>query len=290
MLIANFFIGFLEIKWVDVIDIVLVSGLLFSLYRLVKGTIALRVLTGFLVLYFIFLLVQATRMELLTLILDKFMGVAVFAAIILFQQEIRKFLIIIGRSTELNGFTNNLLRVFKKGGKEAESPVDINAIIEAMKSLGASNTGALMVLSRGRNELENYAETGDLLDAKISKRLLLAIFNKNSPLHDGAVLISQGRIKAARCIMPVSDNRSIPATMGLRHRAAIGVSEVTDTVVLVVSEETGQLSVVRSGTIFPNQSPAEIRHRVNEFFMPTEEHRQIVASMANTAGHQLQKS
>ncbi len=261
-----FSIGFLDIKWADILDIALVSLLLFSLYRLVKGTVALRILSGFLVLYLIFLVVQATRMELLTLILDKFMGVSVIAAIILFQQEIRKFLLIIGKSTDLNGL--DFLRFFRRNRLQ---PYELNVavLIETMRALGASNTGALIVISRDVN-LENYAETGDTIDALISKRLLIAIFNRNSPLHDGAVLIANGRLKAARCILPVSDNRNIPANMGLRHRAAIGMTEVTDTLVLIVSEETGQLSVARGGRVMHNLSPLDIRAQVDQYITAIE--------------------
>jgi uncharacterized protein (TIGR00159 family) len=262
-----FHIGFLEVKLADILDIALVSLLLFSLYRLVRGTVALRILSGFLVLYLVFLVVQATKMELLTLILDKFMGVSVIAAIVLFQQEIRKFLLIIGKSTDLNGFT--LLRLFRRS-KLVPHSVDVTAVVESLRALSAGNIGALIVLSRDTG-LENYAETGDVLDARVSKRLLLSIFFKNSPLHDGAVLISKGRIKAARCILPVSDSRSLPANMGLRHRAALGMTEVTDTLVLVVSEETGQLSVARSGRLHPNLSPVEVRHYLERYLSGTEE-------------------
>jgi len=271
-----FSIGFLDIKWVDILDIALVSLLLFSLYRLVKGTMALRILSGFLVLYLIFLVVQATRMELLTLILDKFMGVSVIAAIILFQQEIRKFLLIIGKSTDLNGL--DLLRFFRRNRL---SPFELNVavLIETMRALGTSNTGALIVISRDVN-LENYAETGDTIDALISKRLLIAIFNRNSPLHDGAVLITNGRLKAARCILPVSDNRNIPANMGLRHRAAIGMTEVTDTLVLIVSEETGQLSVARGGRVMHNLSPLDIRAQVDQYIAATDTPNNQIADQA----------
>jgi uncharacterized protein (TIGR00159 family) len=265
-LVLLFSIGFLEIKLADILDIGLVSLLLFSLYRLVKGTVALRILSGFLVLYLIFLVVQATRMELLTLILDKFMGVSVVAAIILFQQEIRKFLLIIGKSTDLNGL--DFLRFFRRG-KLQPYELNVGVLIEAMRALGASNTGALIVVSRDA-DLENYAETGDPLDALLSKRLLLSIFNRNSPLHDGAVLVVKGRLKAARCILPVSDNRNIPASMGLRHRAAIGMTEVTDTLVLIVSEETGQLSVARSGQVMHNLSPLNIRQQIEQYISATE--------------------
>jgi diadenylate cyclase len=145
----------------------------------------------------------------------------------------------------------------------------VNPVIDAAKTLGGTNTGALIVFSR-ESELKFYVDSGDRIDGLISKRLLLSIFDKNSPLHDGAVIIHDGRISAARCILPVSDLDNLPAQFGLRHRAAIGMSETTDTLVLVVSEETGQMSVVRAGKIHHNMSIQEIRKMINEYFFDEE--------------------
>ncbi len=261
-MILLFKIGFLEIRWVDVIDIVMVSILLFQVYKLMKGSVAVRIFLGFLSLYLIYLVVNAVEMELLSAILGQFMGVGVLAVIILFQQEIRKFLLVIGKTTvlERESFFKNF--PWRRGTNDKN--FNITPVIEASKTLGGSNTGALIVFSKS-SELKFYAESGDRIDAVISKRLLLAIFNKYSPLHDGAVIIHGGKIKAARCILPVSERDDLPAQFGLRHRAAIGMSEATDTLVLVVSEETGQLSVVRNGIINYNLSPAEIRKKVNEY-------------------------
>ena len=150
-----------------------------------------------------------------------------------------------------------------------EDEFDVNPIIDAAKTLGGSYTGALIVFSR-ESELKFYVDSGDRIDGEISKRLLLSIFNKHSPLHDGAVIIHNGRISAARCILPVSDLENLPAQFGLRHRAAIGMSETTDTLVLVVSEETGQMSIVRTGKIHHNMSIQEIRKMINDYFF--EEH------------------
>ncbi|MCS7018022.1 MAG: diadenylate cyclase CdaA [Cytophagales bacterium] len=262
-----FHIGFLEIKWADILDIALVSVLLFSVYKLVKGTVALRVLLGLLILYLVFLIVQATQMEILTLILDKFMSVGIIAALIIFQQEIRKFLLILGKSADIQGL--HLPAIFRRRGRH-ENEFDLHDLLEAMKTMGSTHTGALIVLSRN-DELDTYCETGDLIDAVVSKRLIVAIFSKNSPLHDGAMIIVGGRIKAARCILPVTDNRNVPPNMGLRHRAAIGMSEATDTLVLVVSEETGHASAVRSGKILPALNLVELRQQIQRYLYPNEE-------------------
>jgi len=238
-----FKIGFLELSWIDILDICFVGLLLFQLYKLMKGSVAVKIFLGFLSLYLFFLVVKAAGMQLLSDILGQFMGVGVLAAIILFQQEIRKFLLLIGKTTTFN--RENFFKNFSWKKDGAQENVNITPVIEASKTLSSTNTGALIVFSKS-SPLKFYAETGDILDAGVSKRLLVAIFNKSSPLHDGAAIIYENRIKAARCILPVSENDDLPAQFGLRHRAAIGMSETTDTLVLVISEETGQLSVVRN--------------------------------------------
>lgn len=265
-MITLFKIGFLEISWVDIIDILLVGYLLFQVYKLMRGSVAVKIFLGFLSLYLIFLVVKAAEMELLSAILGQFMGVGVLAAIILFQQEIRKFLILIGKTTALN--RENILKPFF-WRKSESTEMNITPVIEAAKILSGSNTGALIVFSKN-SELKFYAESGDILDAKISKRLLLSIFNKYSPLHDGAAILFNGKIKAARCILPVTERDNLPAQFGLRHRAAVGMSEATDTLIMVVSEETGQISLVRNGQIYHNLNLQELRSRINDYLYEDE--------------------
>ncbi|MCK5207858.1 MAG: diadenylate cyclase CdaA [Cyclobacteriaceae bacterium] len=269
-MILLFNIGFLEISWVDIIDIIAVTLLLYQVYKLMKGSIASKVFLGFIFLYLTYLMVNAAKMELLSAILGQFMGVGVLALIILFSPEIRKFLLLIGKSTTFNreSFFKNL--PWKKN--ENSDQFDVNPVIDAAKTLGGSYTGALIVFSR-ESELKFYVDSGDRIDGEISKRLLISIFNKNSPLHDGAVIIHKGIILAARCILPVSDLENLPAQFGLRHRAAIGMSETTDTLVLVVSEETGQMSIVRTGKINHNMSIQEIRKMINDYFLEERESR-----------------
>ncbi len=268
-MILGFYIGFLEVKWVDVLDIFFVTVLLYQVYKLIRGSIAIKVFLGFLFLYLAFLLVKAANMELLTSILGQFMGVGVLAVIILFQQEIRKFLLILGRTTALNegNFIRNV-RFWSGNGNLATA--EINPLIEAAKTLGGSNTGALIVLSKN-SELKFYADSGDRLDATLSKRLLMSIFNKYSPLHDGAVIIYENKIVAARCILPVTERDDIPANLGLRHRAAIGMSEATDVLIIAVSEETGQISTAVDGNLSVNLSPKELRSAINEYLFEDEE-------------------
>ena len=244
------------------IDIALVAALLYQVYKLLKGSVAIKIFLGFLSIYLIYLLVRALRMELLSAILGQFMGVGVIAAIIIFAPEIRKFLLIVGRSSIFSddNVWKDILFFWRK---KENSAFNISPIIDATKVLAGSNTGALIVIS-STVELKFYAESGDILDAELSKRLLISIFNKYSPLHDGAVIIHKGRIKAARCILPVTE-REVPAQFGLRHRAGIGMSEATDALILVVSEETGQISMMKNGKVLHNLSFQEIREIINDY-------------------------
>lgn len=261
-MILGFQIGFLDIGLKDILDILLVTFLLAQVYKLMKGSVAIKVFVGFLSIYLIYLVVSALQMELLSTILGQFMGVGVLAVIILFQQEIRKFLLLVGRTNifEEGKFFKNV-RFWTQNGKAKRA--NITPIVEAVKSLAGSNTGALIVLSED-SPLKFYAESGDEMDSLLSKRLLLAIFNKYSPLHDGAVIVHKDRIVAARCILPVTE-RDVPAQFGLRHRAGLGMSENTETFIIVVSEETGQISAMQNGDVMHNISAQELRRQINKY-------------------------
>ncbi len=261
-MIFLFKIGFLEVSWIDILDIMLVAGLLYNVYKLMRGSVAIKIFLGFLSLYLIYLVVRAAQMELLSSILGQFMGVGVLAMIILFTPELRKFLLMIGKSAPTS--IDNLFKSIFYRKTDRDSIYNVSAIIEACKTLGGTNTGALLVISKS-SELRFYAESGDNIDADLSKRLLISIFNKYSPLHDGAVIIYKGRIKAARCILPVSESDSLPPNLGLRHRAAVGMTEITDTLVVVVSEETGQISTSTNGKLIHNLSVKELRSTINNY-------------------------
>lgn len=267
-MIYLFSIGFLEVKWVDIIDILLVGILLYQVYKLMRGSVALSIFFGFLSLYLLFLVVKAAQMELLTAILGQFMGVGVLAVIVLFQQEIRKFLLLIGKTTTFN--RDNFFKSFWRNRQDEHDRINITPIIDSCKSLSGSNTGALIVFSKN-SPLKFYAESGDEIDAVVSKRLILSIFNKYSPMHDGAVIIHNNRVKAARCILPVTERDNLPAEFGLRHRAAIGMTELTDTLVVVVSEETGQISTVQNGNIAHNLPTKELRKKINQYLFEEED-------------------
>jgi len=266
-MIFLFHIGFLEVSWVDVIDIGLVAILLYQVYKLIRGSIAVNIFLGILSLYLVYLIVRAAQMELLTKILGQFMGVGVLAMIILFQPEIRKFLLVIGRSAEIN--RDNIFKSINNLRYGFHDDFDVHQLIEAVKSLKATRTGALVVFSRD-TELKFYCETGDYLDADVNKRLILSIFQKNSPLHDGAIVIYKGRIKAARCVLPVSENDHLPPHFGLRHRSAIGMSETTDTLVMAISEESGRLILARNGKFIRGLKLRQVEQKILEYLHNTE--------------------
>lgn len=259
ILFTIFRIGFIELKIIDLIDVFLVTVLLFQLFKLIRGSVAERVFIGFLAIYGVYLVVRSTEMVVLSSILGEFTGLGFLAAIILFQQEIRKFLVILGKSSMINPEN-----IFSWNRQKIET--NFNALIysDAAKALSSTNTGALIVFAKS-SELKFYQESGDFIDAIASKRLLLTIFNKNSPMHDGAAIIKNDRILAVRCILPISENEELPAYYGMRHRAAIGMTEITDSVVMVVSEETGMISLAYHGKLYYNLSPSELHRKLNSF-------------------------
>lgn len=235
---------FLDIRILDIVDIVLVAFLLYYLYNLVKGTVAINILVGIIIVYVIFLVTQLLEMELLSKILGGFLGVGMFALIVVFQQEIRKFLLMLG-STNFNA-RRRFFKQFKMMGRDSGPKSNLEAIISACKKMSATNTGALIVLQRN-NSLDFVKNTGDEMNLEVNQPIIESIFFKNSPLHDGAMIIEENRITATRVILPVSNDRKIPLRFGLRHRAAVGITEKTDAVCLVVSEENGTISYLKDG-------------------------------------------
>lgn len=230
----------------DVIDIVLVALLLYGTFKLMKNSGALSVFTG--VLSFVVLWILVTHvfeMRLLGAIMDKVVSVGAIALIVLFQNEIRRFLVMLGSRRRWRFFMRFF---FPKKEQKDESEAWIMQIVLACQELSKKKTGALIVIEN-KTYLDEYAHTGESLDAIINGQLIRNIFFKNSPLHDGAVIISNYRIKAAACILPVSHDENLPKEMGLRHRAALGIAQQTDAKAIVVSEETGNISLAYMGEI-----------------------------------------
>lgn len=237
---------FITIRFLDILDIILVALMLFQLYRLIKGTVAFNIVIGLFSLYLLWLVVRALNMNLLGSIMGQFIGVGVLALIVVFHPEIRKFLLFIGTNYNVN----RVLSIDKLFGTQRGKNIDnqqIDPIVDACVSMSKSKTGAIIVIA-GTSELTEQVNTGEQLDAKISASLLRSIFFKNSPLHDGAVIIKANEIAAAGCILPLTQ-REIDKSLGLRHRAAIGITENTDAVSIIVSEERGSISFVKEGEI-----------------------------------------
>jgi diadenylate cyclase len=246
-------VGFLDLDILDLLDILLVTGLLYQLYKLVKGTVAIKIFIGLASTYLFWKLVGALQMDVLSEILGQFIGVGVLAVIIVFQQEIRKFLLMIGTTN----FTNkgDFFKWLAKPQKTVS--LNIKAIQTAFNSMSKSKTGALIIITRN-TELGTYESTGEKINAKVGAAVLESIFFKNSPLHDGAVIISKDEIIAARCVLPISELVNLPAHMGLRHRSAASITEMTDALALIVSEETGRIAYFKQGRLKENISISDL--------------------------------
>lgn len=233
---------FINIRVIDIIDICLVAVIMLQLYRLIRGTSAYGIAIGIFCFYLLWIIVKVLNMELLSLILGQVTGVGVIALIIVFQQEIRRFLLFIGHKY----FTSSGSGRFSGAVFSDEKALFINEIVSACENMSNSHTGALIVIAR-KNDLSIVQDTGDKIDASVSQRLIETIFYKNTPLHDGAMIISNQRIICARCVLPTTERLDISANLGMRHRAAIGITEQTDSLALVVSEQTGRITVVEGG-------------------------------------------
>lgn len=250
-------ISFLKFGALDFLDILVVAVIIYLIFNLLRGTIAVNIFIGICIITLFYWIVKALHMELLTGILDKFLSVGVIAIIIIFQQEIRRFLLLLGKN-----FTNNRAkfwsRIFSSNQQAAQAGYEkIKPVLEAIKTMTVSKTGALIIFTRNYDE-QVFSNNGEAISAKVSKRLLESIFNKYSPLHDGAVVIADNLIKVASCILPLTDNTELPPNFGLRHRAGIGISEHSDSVALIVSEETGEIAFAKEGKLRVNISLAEL--------------------------------
>ncbi|QXD16507.1 diadenylate cyclase CdaA [Rhodocaloribacter litoris] len=246
----------IPIRLVDLLEIGLVAYLLYKLYLLMRGTIAVQIFFGILALYLIQVLVTAANMTILRALFNSISDVFVLALIILFQPEIRRVLLLLGQ--------NPLIRRFVRSPAQEAM---IGEVVAAVAEMSKRRIGALIAFERTTG-LRNYIETGAELQAKVTKDLLITLFFNQNPLHDGAVIIRSQRIEAARCILPVSTSMSLSPHLGLRHRAAVGLTEQTDAFVVVVSEETGHISVARNGELIQNITVNELRSYLTEALSP----------------------
>ncbi len=258
--------GFIHFTFIDFLDILLVAYLFYQLYMVIRGTVALKIFILILIIYVIWLVVQALNMKLLSTILGHIMGLGLIAILIVFQQEVKRFLLMFGN--KYKDLSDSLERFLARLSGVEKRYLPVEPILDAVKYFTDHRLGALIVIVR-QNDLTSIVETGIRLDARLSAELLKNIFFKNSPLHDGAVIIKEDRIVAAACILPLTERNDLPQFLGLRHRAAIGITENTDAFVIVVSEERGEISYAEYGNIYINIDLEKLREVLENSFQAT---------------------
>lgn len=255
-------LSFIQFKLVDLIDIFMIALILYELYRLLKGTTALKIFWGIALLFIVYRLASTLHLGMLSALMGQVISVGMIALIVVFQPEIRSFLLFIGNRRFFRLLNGKLIK--KDDPQTAMN--DIDAIVRACKRMSASKTGALIIMAK-EAPLDEFLETGEKIDSRVSRELLENIFFKNSPLHDGAVIIKSHRIAAARCILPVSRKENISTDLGLRHRSAIGATTMTDALAIVVSEQTGNISTCKAGNLERNVSPIVLQQILTEEFI-----------------------
>jgi diadenylate cyclase len=254
-------LSFITIRFLDIVDILLVAALLYQIYRLIRGTVAFNIVIGFFLVYLVWVVVRSLGMELLSSIIGQFIGVGVLALIIVFHPEIRRFLLYIGSHNQITRLLS-LDKLFHSARLSGDDGI-IPDLVETASFFSRTRTGAIIIIVR-RSELIEQINTGEILNARISQPLLKTIFFKNTPLHDGAVIIKNNLIVAAGCILPIT-HKEVEKSMGLRHRAAIGVTETTDAIAIVVSEESGNISLVDGGIIMRRLSQESLTQHLSNF-------------------------
>tara|TARA_B100000287_G_scaffold70323_1_gene61754 strand:- start:1773 stop:2549 length:777 start_codon:yes stop_codon:yes gene_type:complete len=256
---------FLKIGIIEIIDIALVAILIYQLYKLVKGTVAINIFIGLAAIYLLWKLVSAIHFQLLSEILGQFIGVGVIILAIVFQQELRRFLIMIGKGKIIKN--KGLLKF--NFVVDTDNNLNISAIVNACQDMSSTKTGAIMILTQ-IDDLAIFAESGVEMNASISEPMIKSIFYKNSPLHDGAVIIRENKIISARSVLPVSNSNEIPGYLGMRHRAAIGITEESDAIAIIVSEETGEVSYAKEGEFFNKITIKQLEIFLNKIFTQTQ--------------------
>lgn len=236
-------LDFLDFSVLDALDIVLVAVLLYYVYKLLKGTVAINIFIGIALIVLIWKITEALQMKMLSGLLGALLSLGAIAVLIVFQPEVRKFLLMLGSTNFAN--KRSFLNQLKFLNTEIHTTMDVEAIVNACESMASTKTGALIVLERTHN-LDFVKSSGDKMNAEVNQPILESIFYKNSPLHDGAMIIKENFIIATRTVLPLS-KKSLPSRFGLRHRAAIGITEKTDALCLIVSEETGKMSYIKDG-------------------------------------------
>jgi diadenylate cyclase len=255
---------FISFGITDAIDIILVAVMLYQLYKMVKGTAAVNVFIGLALIYVVWIIVRAFELKLLGSILGKFINVGVIAVMVVFQQEIRKFLLYIGSNEFIkNNSWKNIFSFSNRSSSSLDFILDVDAVVRACFNMSETKTGALIIVSR-RSDLKFYVNTGEIVDSALTDKMLENIFYKNSPMHDGAVIIKDNRIISARCVLPVTEKENFPSHFGMRHRAAVGLTETTDALAITVSEQTGSVSLTVNGEINTNLNKDKLTYLIEK--------------------------
>lgn len=253
--------GFLEFSFVDVLDILLVAFLLYSVYKLLKGTVAINIFIGIAIVFLIYKVTEALHMEMLSSLLGNLISGGAIALIIIFHPEMRKFLLMLGTTSFKS--KSNLINQLKFLKAEITIDIDTESLVNSCEKFAHTRTGALIVIERNSN-LDFLKEKGDDMNIEINSPILESIFFKNSPLHDGAIVVKENKIVATRVVLPLSDKK-LPSRFGLRHRAAVGITEKTDAMCLVVSEETGDVSFIVDGEFELYTSYNELKEKIKMY-------------------------
>lgn len=256
---------FLKIGIIEIVDISLVAFLIYQVYKIIKGTVAINIFIGLASIYLLWKIVSALNLILLSEILGQFIGFGVIILAIVFQQELRKFLMIIGKGKMIKNkglLKFNFIHTHK-------NHLNTRAIAEGCRNMAKEKNGAIIIITQIDN-LAVFCESGVEMNATISAAMLESIFYKNSPLHDGAVIISRNKIISARCILPVSNSNELPTRLGMRHRAAVGITEESDAIAVIVSEETGKIAYVKDGELYFDRTADQLHSFLNKIFTKTQ--------------------
>ncbi len=251
-------------RWLNIVDVLIVAFLIYQLYRLLRGSIAFKIFWGIVVVYIVYFIVRALQMPLLTSILQNFINVGILAIIVIFQPEIRRFLLLLGKNIPFS--EDNVWRKFLISDKQKDSRRSeelIKHLVMAVGNMANTYTGALIIVTNSY-KLRFDTSSGVPIDGNVSARLLESIFKKNSPLHDGAVIIAGSKLVAAKVVLPVSENPNLPLRIGLRHRSGVGATEQSDALAIIVSEERGNVSYARDGHLHMNVSLEDLKSLLYE--------------------------
>jgi diadenylate cyclase len=253
---------FIDFSFIDVIDILLVAFLLLYLYKLLKGTVAINIFIGIVIIYLIWRLTDLLNMDVLSNLLGKFISVGFFALIVVFQQEIRKFLLLLGSTNFAS--RRNMIRYFRFLNQDKRvTDLNFEVLVDSCEEMSKNKTGAIIVIQRNNN-LEFTFSQNNRVNMQLSPHILQSVFFKNSPLHDGAVVLKNNTIIAARVVLPLTDKTKLPNQYGLRHRAGMGISEKTDALVIVISEQTGKIVYIKDGELHPQDSLISLKETLSK--------------------------